>query len=232
MDTNRFFVGAGKASTILIVVIVLVAAGAVALHKLGPGGRGNRGTVDVAKSEEASARVPLQFGAIERVQGAGVQMIRLNSEARQAEYSYKSGDGDTRNLLFVSDREAGGRWLFKDHKGLVVTVAQVRERAGPNEDVMPTKAVYVEFVERDTDGNGKLSRDDHASVGFVRPDGGGFVPILSGVQRVLSHDMSDAATIVVVFQRENSVRRANIALDGFKLLSDIDIAKLPHTLQP
>ncbi len=209
-----------------------MAAGAVALHKIGLVGRGNRGSVEVPKSAEAESKVALEFGGTERVQGMGVQMIRLNTGSRQTEYSYKSGHHDTRNLLFVSDSEPGGRWLFKDHKGLIVTVAQLREHTAPQDDVMPTKALYVEYIVQDTNGDGKLSSEDHASVGFARPDGNGFLPILSGVQRVLSRDLVNSAGIVVVYQRDNSIRRANIALDGFKLLSDVDIAKVPSTLQP
>lgn len=232
MDTDRFFVGAGKASTILVVVIALVAAGAVALNKLGADGRGHRGTVEVAKSPEANDKVLLEFGATERVQGAGIQMVRLNSSARSEQYSYKSGRADTRNLLFVSDQGPGSRWLFKDHKGLIVSVAQLRQPAFPENDALPAKAIYVEFILQDSNGDGTLSDDDHATVGFARPDGAGFVAVLSGVARVLSQDMIDPARITVVFQRDNRIRRANIALDGFTLLSDDEIASVPRSLQP
>ncbi len=232
MDNDRFFVGAGKASTILVVVMVLVAAGALALNTLGGDRRGHRGEVEVAKSAQAIDKVPLEFGAIERVQGAGMQMIRLNGSAASEHYSYKSGRADSRNLLFVSDHGAGSRWLLKDHKGLILSVAQLREHALPKNDALPAKAIYVEYILQDTDGDGKLSDDDHATVGFARPDGAGFVAVLSGVQRILSQDMIDPARIAVVFQRDNSIRRANIALDGFKLLSDDEIASVPRTMQP
>ncbi len=229
MKMDRFFVVVARINSVLFLLVLLGAAAGLALAIWQAQRWNGRGAVEVTKEGAAKKRVVLRFGQPERITGTNAQMLKLNSDAGSAEYSSGKGS-DTRNILFLTDAEKQGRWLFKDHRGLVLDTAQVREETLPDQKAFPARAVYVEYVAIDTNGDGELSHGDSVTVGFAKPDGTGFVAVLQGIKNVLSHDVAGAGDVSVVYQKDKALRRAKFSVADFQLVSDEEIASLPEVL--
>ncbi len=178
------------------------------------------------KTGGASAGI-LKFGKAEKIHGADVRMVHLVSAAGDSVISYKGYMSNVRNILFKADSEKTGRWLFKDNDGLVVESEQVREPGVAPATEGATRAIYLEYVGEDSNGDNRLSSADMLDVALARPDGSGLLVVLKDVDNVVSHEYAADAGITVIYQRGNTLRHAKFALDGFKVVADQELARLP-----
>lgn len=189
-----------------------------------------RGAIKVPETE-AGAKKPILFNFEkgENITGANAQMMKLTTQEKSAKFSSGGYGSETRNILFLTGTEKVARWLFKNHKNLILVASQLHEELAASKEA-PTSALYFEFVSDDTNGDGNLSSEDHSNIGLTKPDGTAFVEILHDVNRVLSHQMLDQQHLSVVYQKGTVVRHAKFAVSTMKLEIDQDIVNVPSTL--
>jgi hypothetical protein len=190
-----------------------------------------RGAIEVADVEgKRDSPVFLHLEHMEDITGANAQMMLLSARAKSGKFSSGSGyDSETRNVLFLAGEEKKARWLFPAQNNLVLAAKQLREDS-IHCDKKPTKALYFEYVAEDSDGDGKLSDQDHSTVALSKPDGSGFVVVLNGVSRILSHELLNDQYISVVYQTGKSVRHARFSVSSLTKETDQEIADVPDHL--
>jgi hypothetical protein len=107
-----------------------------------------------------------------------------------------------------------------------MTSEQVHEASALSEE-RPTKVLYFEYVSVDGNKDGRLSTDDHLSVGLSKPDGNGFLEVLHDVSRVFSYAMLDQQHLSIVYQTGKVVKHAKVSVPAMKLESDQEIINVP-----
>lgn len=227
---ERYFVIIGRINSILFLLVLLGAAASVSWLTFTASQSQRRGVVEVVDADSAGeAPVLLGFERIESILGADALMMRLTTQGKSGKFSSGGYGGETRNVLFLSGSDKVSRWLFKDHKNLILVSTQLNEESSsPMES--PTKALYFEYVVADTNNDETLSSEDNSSVGLAKPDGSGFIEILGDVSRVLLYDVTDQENLSVVYQKGTVVRLAKYSLRTMSQLSDQQIVNVPSSL--
>lgn len=227
---DRLFITIARINNVLL-LFVLVGAGLVLVWVTWTNSQWQRrGAIEVPVGESASTvKLLLRFERVESVTGANTQMLLLSAEEKSGKLSSGGYGSETRNVLFLSGAEKKARWLFPKQSNKILVAEQMREKGHDSND-RPTSVLYFEYVATDTNGDGKLSAQDNSSIGLCRPNGLDFGQVLTGVTRVLSHELLDGQTLSVVYQAGRSVRHATFSVSSLKNEADQEIVSLPEEL--
>jgi len=152
------------------------------------------------------------------------------NEQSSGVFSSDGYNSEARNVLFLSGSQKTAHWLFPTHKNLILLTAQLQEGINGYDYKHPTKALFFEYVTEDTNGDGKLSHQDHIIVAITKPDGSGMTDVLQGVDKVLSYNMLDEKTLSIVYETGKFMRHARVSTVSLAKESDQEIIKLPETL--
>nr|WP_315495434.1 hypothetical protein [uncultured Rhodoferax sp.] len=227
---DRLFIIIGRINNVLLLLVLIGAAGSVVWMTAESNQWKRRGAVEVADAESgANKSVLLNFEKIENITGSNTQLMRLTAQEKSAKFSSGGYGGETRNVVFLTGTEKAARWLFKEHKNLVLVTAQLSSESRSSKEE-PTRALYFEYVSNDTNQDGALSSADHSNIGLTRPDGTAFVEVLNGLSRVLSYEMLDEQNLSVIYQKGKAVRHAKFSVANLKLVTDQEIVNVPSTL--
>lgn len=228
---ERLFIIIKRINSLLILLVLLGVAGLIAFLTLESNRWQRRGAVEVAESESGTNKpILLNFERVESITGTDTQMMRLSAQRKSGTFSSGGYDGsETRNVLFLNGSEKAARWLFKDHKNIILVSNQLHGESTGSKEI-PTKALYFEYVSEDTNKDGNLSAEDHSNVGLTKPDGTGFLVVLHDVNRVLSFQILDQQHLSIVYQKETVVKHANFSVATMALVSDQVIVNVPSTL--
>ncbi|MDD2774697.1 MAG: hypothetical protein PHU06_01945 [Gallionella sp.] len=184
----------------------------------------------VAESGEKKT-VMMNFGSIERVVGTETQMVDLALQGEEGRFYSGSGyrkNENVINLLFVTGQNQTAHWLFKNHKNLILTAVQLHEKGNNDSDQTPTRALYLEYVTQDTDGDGHLSDKDSLNIALTKTDGSGFLDVLRGVDRVLFHELLTPESLSILYQKNKTLRQATVSLPNMTLQNDREVVALPN----
>lgn len=226
MTMDRLFTIIGRINSVLLLVVLLGAGVAVGWMTAASNRWERRGAVEVPEANSSmKPSVMLSFDRLENVTGANAQMLRLTTRERSSKFSSGGGGSETRNVLFLTGTAKTARWLFKDHKNIILNLSQLH--ADPEQ---ATKALYFEYVTDDTNGDNQLSSEDHSNVALTTPDGTGFTEVLHNVDRIFSFDVLDQVHLSVVYQKGATVRHARYLLTTLKLEIDQEIITVPSKL--
>ena len=130
---ERFFVLVNRLNSLLLLLVLLGAAAAIVWMSAESSHWRRRGTVEVAASEPATGdSVLMAFERAEVITGSQTLMLRLTSSRKSAGFSSGGGGSETRNVLFLAGADRAPRWLFADHRHVVLTLAQLRDDAAPD----------------------------------------------------------------------------------------------------
>ena len=124
---------------------------------------------------------------------------------------------EIRNLVFVSDDSETMKWVFPGQDQELVSVHPLKNTA--NE----IKGIYVESVAKSSIA--KASGFHLSSIYLVSADGSGLKKVLSDVDEVVSR-RNDAHKLRLIYKKENSIRMAQIDMKDFKVLADLELAKM------
>ena len=227
---NRFFVWISRINSVLL-LLALIGAGILATvifaHEFQRSERRQQANIPVAaEAEPGSGPQRLSLGVVDRVSGTNTLMILLLSEEARGNYRImsKRGSGTIRNVLFLAGDGTHSSWLFEKHSNLLTEIDELHQRD------RPTKALYFEIVQTDSNGDGQLTEDDRFNVALSKPDGSGLTEILSDVVRVLSHQQIDDDQLAVVYQVGDAVWHARFDLNTFAKLSEQAVVTVPQQM--
>jgi hypothetical protein len=227
---DRLFTIIARINSALLLLILLGAGVALAWTVAESSRWHRRGAVTVTETAADSHHsVMLNFGELETITGTNTQMMRLTASEKSTKFSSGGGGSETRNILFLIGNEKAARWLFKDHKNLILVASQLRKESSDSRE-QPTKALYFEYVANDTNKDGELSSEDHSNVALANPSGTGFWVVLQDVSRVFSHQLVDQTYLSVVYQKGTTVKHSRFSLPSFKLEVDQEIINVPTKL--
>jgi hypothetical protein len=228
---ERFFLIISRLNKLLL-LLILVGGGAIILWMILPFAHvRQRDEVPVVQTNaQSKAPISLHLERIENINGTSGQMMLLSTRADGSKFSSGSGyGGETRNVLILSGASKAARWLFGSHRNLVLSASQLREENSESKN-SHSKALYLEYISTDSDGDGKLTPKDLSTVALAKLDGTGFVDVLRNVGQVISHEVVGNKQLSVVYQVQQSLRHATFSLDTLVMEHDEEIVKVPESI--
>jgi hypothetical protein len=224
---ERFFQIVKRINQLLVLLLLLGMAGLMIFGVFESSRWNNHNSVEVAETgAEKAPVISFTFSSLETINGSDVQVMELKTDKVRGKFSRNGLENQVRNLVFLTDGEKEPRWLFKDHKNLIVKNEQLTE-IPYGEKMRPTRALYIAYVDEDTNGDKFLSEDDQRNIALTKPDGKGMTVVLSKVDKIFSHHLSDAEHVSFIYQKNGSVKRASFLLTDFSLLQDQEILAVP-----
>ncbi|GGC64033.1 hypothetical protein GCM10011396_08710 [Undibacterium terreum] len=154
-------------------------------------------------------------------------MMRLSESEKSVSFaSGSSYNQSTRNILFISGTDKKAHWLFPTQAKLILAVEQLNEKIDDAKE-KPTQALYFEYVDKDSNGDGTLSHLDQSNIALAKPDGSGFIDVLHGVDRVISYELLSEKEISIVYQVGKSIKNIRLSAISFAKESEQEIISIP-----
>lgn len=218
---ERFFIGLARLNSVLFFLLLL--GGIVGLMLLWSDSRvSSRPAIVVQDGAHGQAKT-FRFDHVEQVQGSATQLIQLVTDRERGALASGGYRHDLVNLLVVPG-DGKSHWLFQSNAQRILQVKQLRV---DRRDETPTRAIYLEYVNSDSNHDGVLSEADVSQLVVIAVDGSQVTPVLSDVEQVLSVDMLDTDTLTVLYQQKAAVRQARFSLQQMAVQSDEQMATLP-----
>jgi hypothetical protein len=231
-ETNRFFIIINRINSVLLLVAVLLATGAIITAMFTTSQWQKNRTIEVQDNagQRGSEKVKLRLGYIEQISGTSLQFVRLETEPEGVKLSSGGYPTVTRNVMFLTKKLKQARWLFPQNHYCIKTIAQLQEKEDYEKN-NATRAMYYEVIKADSNGDGKLGEDDDAVVALSRVDGSGYVEVASNLHRIIGHKTINQGTEVAVLgEKDGKVLYITYSLRNFSKTSETIIAEIAGKL--
>ncbi len=217
--TVRVFRFLWRANTILIftagvVALICLAIAAVQLLRSPFREREVRAVVNTDQKQQIDES--LSLGNPQNIPGNPWVLLPLESDQSYDHGSYSKSAQAVRNYAFVSPTEST-RWLYPHNRFLILHAKLLP--GGAYDDERPTAFISFEVVEKDTNGDARLTGADSARLVFTRPDGSGLTGVLDDVQGTIDQRLV-GEEIMVIYRNSNEVARAVFSLKDFSRLRE------------
>ncbi len=232
MDRDRIFLIINRVNSVLFLTILLGVAAIILFSFLLPGNRQHKGAVEVFEDLDSTdnSMVKLRLGNIQEVTGHDVQYVELSSErgGRKLLSGYESPE--TRNVLFLVGKDMAAHWLYEHHRFIIKCVCKLKEN-NKYDSKANVIGLYVEVINSDTNGDGKLSKDDDSAIALLNIDGSGYKEIETGVKQLIDSKVTDnGKNFMLIVQIESNVIIKKYSLETFKKESERMITEIKKKL--
>lgn len=174
----------------------------------------------VTEQQGSTEKESLNFGDAIPVTGSALIQLPLLSDVRygRGSFSLKGGSDSfgARNFLFVNHQNLSSWWLFEGFHRLVRERHVLRAEMDRNET--PIVGNIYEIAASDTDGDGRVTRNDDIAAYFASPDGKRVQELVPPCDRIISVRQVGNTEVLIVFQNDQATSAALFsALDGSKI---------------
>ena len=155
-----------------------------------------------------------------------IKLRSINRKADLGSYSSERYSKPTRNILFVNTEKNTMKWLFPSNNQLITNIQLLPETK--YSDKRHVEAIMYQVVQKDTDGDKKLTADDDSILSFSRPDGGRYQESLSATDRLIDAILLENKTIFIMFQTKGIGYSSTLRLSDFTTISKTELPKVPN----
>jgi hypothetical protein len=228
-ENSRFFQFIWRVNALAIASIVIV-AGVVGLYALYSFIKEETRDRLVTKTPTVKTEQPRQqemrLGVPVPVSGTVFVRVPLHrAQKTNVTYYSKSIGASTVNELFVDNTNGQSAWLFKGVDRLIVNHSDILSQLKSAQPSV-TSIVYT-LVEKDTNGDERLSSNDKVSVGYSAPDGSAYTPLLDNVDKLFAIDQVADDRLIILYARQGESRLTTYALPNYAIVIDKELPKLP-----
>lgn len=221
MKTRRFFRTVWRLNALIILLAGVLACGFVAVATLAllrdiTRTRHVSNVVNVAPEQRGRDRTSL--GSFVRVEGTQVFRAPLNIE-QEFDLSVASKETTSiQNYLFYDPALDRSYWLRAGAPALFADSHELPER--DFEERLPIVAMLYEIVERDTDGDQRLTESDLKVIALADPAGTRLTPLLTGVAEVHAADITSGNAALIIYTTSGKLHAATVDVVARKVTHD------------
>lgn len=187
--------------------------------------RNTRNIVNV--DEDDSIDEKWELGRLYEIEGTSFLQIPLVSDQRYAQsYSSKSSDS-VRNYLYIDTKNNTKNWLFKTNEFLVADIDYLSEKIYNTEDRI-VRAILYTVIEKDTNGDKRLTTKDDKTIAISMPNGQGLKKLFTGIDIIIGHQVINKENMFIVYQIQNKGFSAYISLKDFTIGNETELPKLKN----
>lgn len=141
--------------------------------------------------------------------------------------SSKDSRYNTVNHLLIDTRTGNTHWLVPGLKQLFLQQVGAYDKKHFNNDNEEDKrnlvSIFYTLIEKDTDGNGRLTDDDKLSFAFSGPTGNEFAILQNGIDKVYSMDQITDDTFLFLYEKNKETFSEIYSLPSVKLLHQVKV---------
>jgi hypothetical protein len=216
MKATTFYLNIRRFNALLPLMAILLTAVALAMGAFFTNtSPPPKSVIPPDRKESASSEV-LELSKLDVEMDLGHQLVMLKVVIRKKSGSDYSRSA-IRNLVFVADDSTELKWVFPTQQQELVSVHPLKNSNGV------IKGIYVEAIEK-ADAV-KSSERELRSIYVVSLDGSGYKKLLTNVDEVISR-RNDEKKLRLIYQKENTVRMAQIDMRDFRITFDHELAKM------
>jgi hypothetical protein len=228
MRTHQFFRRVWRFNALVILFAGVLAIGVLAFtafYGLRAMFREREIVAVVNTDQQQEIREILTLGRATQITGHSWLLVPVESDQKYDQAYFSKSAVAARNYGFVGASEPP-RWLYPHNRFLVVDTNQLPTSDYSERD-KPTEVVSFVVVQRDTDGDKRLTPSDMSNLVFTRPDGTGSKVVLENVRRIVAQEMM-GEQVVVLYEGSSGYGRAVVSADDFSQVSN-ESFELPKT---
>ena len=216
MKATTFYLNIRRFNALLPLIAILLMAVALAFGVLFTDTSPPPKSVMPPDKKESASGDALELRKLDVEIDLGPKLVMLKVVSRKKS-STEYNRSEIRNLVLVADDGTDLKWVFPTQKQELVSVHPLKNS---NEVI---KGIYVEAIEK-TDAV-KSSELELRSIYVIALDGSGYKKILTNVDEVISRS-NDTNKLRLIYQKENTVRMVQVAMQDFRITTDREIAKM------
>lgn len=180
----------------------------------------DQGPVEVAGTKVAGGHESL--GDLKRVRGTDFYMAPLYAHELPTLGLSSGYSLDTLNYLFFDLRASGAHWLVP---GRQQVFSWHQALAWPcDEESAPVVGHLFQVVNVDTNGDARLTGDDHSSLAVSDPGGRRFTVLVNDVQDLHGHEVLSPTRVLVFFSAAEQLRVAEVDIQDRVIVTNKQLA--------
>lgn len=191
-------------------------------------------------ADDPSGEEKWRLGHPQQIEGTSFVYIPLISEQEDIKlrdvrhkgslhsYGGEAYSNPTRNILFVNMERNEMKWLFPTNGQLVTQVQMLPENAYNDDKKRSTKAILYQVVQKDTDGDKRLTVDDDTVIAFSLPDGSKYKDVLSSAERLIDATLLENKTLFLMYQTKGVGYASTLRLGDFATVKKVELPKVPN----
>ncbi|WP_018320939.1 hypothetical protein [Bradyrhizobium sp. WSM2793] len=222
----RFNAIALAGATVLFIMLVLFVTASMLYDQTRP--RQVTNVVNVGAQETVSNEFALGIpGVISGTPYVLVSLIRGQSYGGSGSLYPKRSDRNVVNLLFLNVSTNETRWLFEGAGQLIIENHSMfnRMKTGPDDGRTAVGFFYV-VVDKDTDGDKRLSEHDALSLAVTAVDGTGYRKLIDGIEQVYAVQQVAEDKALVLYLKDKHTVSQLFSLPGMQPLKQTTIPKV------
>jgi hypothetical protein len=138
---------------------------------------------------------------------AGTTYVRIplyRGQSYSASYYSKSSEQNVVNYLFLNTSTNESRWLFEGAGQLIIGSQQLfgKLRSSPDESQTGVGFIHT-VVEKDSNGDARLSERDAVSVAVSDVDGARYRKLIEGIERLYAVQQVADDKVLVLYQKDH-----------------------------
>lgn len=233
MKNRQFFAVVWRINSVVILaagvvgLFVLLFA-AAAIYKEMTRTRQATGVVNIAEEQVDLAKASI--GDFHLVEGTNVLRAPLYLEQ---EYAFGSGSKETsstQNYLYFGLETRDAYWLIPGHRGLILETNEFPSREYGEEEKRAVVAVMYILVDEDTNGDGKLTRNDSKVIAMSDATGKQFARLLTKVEEINGAHLKNGS-LLIFFTSESTLRMAEVELATINVVRESVVKPLKQEIQ-
>jgi len=143
-----------------------------------------------------------------------------------SKYHYQSA----KNILFIDKQNNKSSWLFSKNSQLIEEYFSF-----PRTDDFPfmnnnkkseSKVIFYEVIDRDTNGDGKVTAQDNKSLALSDTSGKNYKVIVKDISRVITIKEAGKDMLTIVYQKAGVGYSLSLHFKGFTVLSNEMLPKV------
>jgi hypothetical protein len=189
--------------------------------------RSRRVTNVVNVSEQDKISEEFTLGVPITLPGTGYARVPLDrGQSYGASYYSKSSEQNVVNYLFLNTSTNESRWLFEG-AGQLLTTSQVllAKLTSPRDEQKAVAMIYT-VVERDSNGDNRLTEKDAISLATSAVDGDKYRKLVEGIERLYAVEQITDDKVLVLYQKNQQTVSEFYSVPSMVLLMQASIPKV------
>jgi hypothetical protein len=232
-SSDRFFRGVWRfnafaiaGATVLFIGLILFVAASFIYDQARPHRVTN--VVNVGAQEAVSNEFSLGTpGAISGTPYVQVSLFRGQSYGGSGSLSLKRSDRNVVNYLFVNISTNEPRWLFEGAGQLIIeSYSMFNRMRTATDDARTVVGAFYVIVDKDTNGDQRLSEHDAVALAASAADGTGYRKLIEGIEQVYSVQQVAEDKALVLYLKDKQTLSQLFSLPGMQPLKQAIIPKV------
>jgi len=156
---------------------------------------------DIVNTEtNPNIQVKIYLGSFEALNGTPYLMAPVTSQQNYRQSYYEKEASSISNFLFFNSSDKSARRVVPNNKFLFLRSEKLEQSKSPKDGVKKVLGIWYEVVTADSDGDKRLTTDDHKTVALSDVSGENYTEIIRKIDQILGTYQRNDSTLLVFYK--------------------------------